>query len=361
MRRGGRWGRPTRPGESAAVSGRPSRSSPAPSRSLQPGGVTSPTSNRSSATAAMIAETTWAKATPEAGRPQHVIGEEQREIQDHADDRCRDRRKRRREAEPPVRRFDEGAAGEDEDERGQEGEERDDVGRQRAPAKSASGPSTCLIQPPTNPTNATTMISGPGVVSPSARPSIICARRQPVILVDRALVDVGQHRVGAAEGQQRGLGEEPGHLRERAVRALRQRRAPPSEAPRAPGPATRTVARCAREKRACCGVGVSSSIRAGPYAVVRRVVAAAEHEMLRAHAVPPKCADQAGSEDDRAGTAASKAKIATNAATAMAHSQRILQRPRADAVCGMQHERGDRRLDAVEDRRRPTGRRRSAM
>jgi len=40
--------------------------------------------------------------------------------------------------------------------------------------KSASGPKTSLVQPPTKPTKATTMMSGPGVVSPSARPSIIC-------------------------------------------------------------------------------------------------------------------------------------------------------------------------------------------
>ena len=40
---------------------------------------------------------------------------------------------------------------------------------------SESGPKGAFVQPPTKPTNATTMISGPGVVSPSARPSIICA------------------------------------------------------------------------------------------------------------------------------------------------------------------------------------------
>ena len=43
------------------------------------------------------------------------------------------------------------------------------------PSSSASGPSTWRVQPPTKPTKATTMINGPGVVSPSARPSIICA------------------------------------------------------------------------------------------------------------------------------------------------------------------------------------------
>ena len=41
-------------------------------------------------------------------------------------------------------------------------------------AASASGPKISLVQAPTKPTNATTMISGPGVVSPSASPSIIC-------------------------------------------------------------------------------------------------------------------------------------------------------------------------------------------
>ena len=41
--------------------------------------------------------------------------------------------------------------------------------------KRASAPKSCWVQPPTKPTKATTMISGPGVVSPRARPSIICA------------------------------------------------------------------------------------------------------------------------------------------------------------------------------------------
>ena len=44
-----------------------------------------------------------------------------------------------------------------------------------APArKRCSGPNSCFVQPPTKPTKATTMIKGPGVVSPSASPSIIC-------------------------------------------------------------------------------------------------------------------------------------------------------------------------------------------
>ena len=46
----------------------------------------------------------------------------------------------------------------------------------KAPARNnVSGPNAALAWPPTNPTKATTMMSGPGVVSPNARPSIICA------------------------------------------------------------------------------------------------------------------------------------------------------------------------------------------
>ncbi len=42
------------------------------------------------------------------------------------------------------------------------------------PASSGrSGPKTCWVEAPMKPTKATTMMSGPGVVSPSARPWII--------------------------------------------------------------------------------------------------------------------------------------------------------------------------------------------
>ena len=44
----------------------------------------------------------------------------------------------------------------------------------KAETNRASGPNTCVTHPPTNPTNVTTMMSGPGVVPPQARLSIIC-------------------------------------------------------------------------------------------------------------------------------------------------------------------------------------------
>ena len=56
-----------------------------------------------------------------------------------------------------------------------------------------------------------------------------------------------------------------------------------------------------------------------------------------------------GTEDDRTGTESRRAKIAMKAAAAMAHSQRVFQRARADAVSREQHDGGHSRLDAVED------------
>ena len=52
------------------------------------------------------------------------------------------------------------------------------------------------------------MISGPGVVSASASPRTISPGGQPVVDLDRPLRDEGEDRVGAAEGDDRGAGEE---------------------------------------------------------------------------------------------------------------------------------------------------------
>ena len=79
---------------------------------------------RSSATRASAADQCRdpVEAPVKARRPEHVIGEEQRQVEDHADHRRRDAGERRGELQVAVRGFDERCAGEDEDERGQEGE-----------------------------------------------------------------------------------------------------------------------------------------------------------------------------------------------------------------------------------------------
>src|SRR5205814_4429480 len=109
-----------------------------------------------------------------ARRPQYVNGEEDREIDDHADDGGRDAGQRAvnficpcvdSTSGPPARMN------------RNDGRNVNQVATLAASAPArhrCSGPNNCFAQPPTKPTNATTMIRGPGVVSPSARPSIIC-------------------------------------------------------------------------------------------------------------------------------------------------------------------------------------------
>ena len=69
------------------------------------------------------------------------------------------------------------------------------------------------------PTNCVTMISGPGVVSAMPSPSSISPGCHPVIVLDRLLGDVGQHGIGAAEGDDGHLAEEDRDLGEDVVAA----------------------------------------------------------------------------------------------------------------------------------------------
>ena len=106
-------------------------------------------------------------------RPENVPGEEQGEVDDDADHRGRDRRQRRGEAQLAMGRLDQRAAGRMKE---NDGRKVKNVrpGAAMPERDSESAPNKVFVQPPTKPTNATTMISGPGVDSPSARPSIIC-------------------------------------------------------------------------------------------------------------------------------------------------------------------------------------------
>ena len=64
------------------------------------------------------------------------------------------------------------------------------------------------------PTNWSTMISGPGVVSAIPRPSSISPGLQPAVVLDGLLRHIGQYGVGPAERDHRHLGEEHGDLAE---------------------------------------------------------------------------------------------------------------------------------------------------
>ena len=63
------------------------------------------------------------------------------------------------------------------------------------------------------PTNCSTMISGPGRRLRHAEAVEHLARLEPAVVLDRLLRDIGQHRIGAAEGHHRHLAEEDGDLR----------------------------------------------------------------------------------------------------------------------------------------------------
>ena len=79
-----------------------------------------------------------------------------------------------------------------------------------------------------------TRIKGPGVVSARPSPSSISAGHQPAICLDRLLRHIGEDSVGAAEGDDRHLGEEQPLCEEHAVGAAenadhRDRREPRRE------------------------------------------------------------------------------------------------------------------------------------
>ena len=107
--------------------------------------------------------------------PQHVKGEKYGEVHDDADHGGSDGCQRRSKFEIAVSRFDEGTAEQNEQKDGRNVKNVTTMDAATAEANIASGPNTALVQPPTKPTKETTMMSGPGVVSPSARPSIICS------------------------------------------------------------------------------------------------------------------------------------------------------------------------------------------
>ena len=148
------------------------------------------------------------------------------------------------------------------------------------------------------PTNCSTMISGPGVVSAMPRPSSISPRLQPVIVLDRLLRDIGEHRIGAAEGDHRHLAEEQRDLAEHVGRAERRAAAP------RPAPARAAARRAATLQRA----GECSDGRG------RAIPSPSRLSAVGGRLLPPPCrapaansgrprlaadiADHAGAEDD---------------------------------------------------------------
>ena len=186
-------------------------------------------------------------------------------------------------------------------------------------ASSASGPNSCLgpAADETDERDDHDERAGRGLAEREAVDHL--RRRQPAVVLDGALEDVGQHRVRAAEGEERGLGEEPAHLREGALPAERgAERAERGEPDREPLPPRRR--RPSRAEARVRGVGAPSSISAGP-----KDAAAAPcpspREPLRGE-TPADAYPTTPAVRTIAGNGTSNAKMATKAATRSAQSGR---------------------------------------
>jgi diguanylate cyclase (GGDEF)-like protein len=154
-----------------------------------------------------------------SARPQHVPGEEHGEVQDHADHRSRDPGERCGEAQVAVRRLHERASQQDEQERRQEGEERRDHRAQAARERDRFRPERRPAPGADEPDEGDDHDQRARCGLAEGKAVDHLRGRKPVVMLDGALVDVGQHRVSAAEREQRRLGEEPRHLREDVVPA----------------------------------------------------------------------------------------------------------------------------------------------
>ena len=138
--------------------------------------------------------------------------EPDRQIEDHADHRGGDRRQRAREPLVAAQRLDEGRAEEDPEEAGDEG----DPGRQQSAERGRQHrrqrAGIAIGGHEADELQHHDQRARRGLGHAEAVEHL--ARLQPVIMLDRLLGDIGQHRIGAAERHHRHLGEEQRDLAE---------------------------------------------------------------------------------------------------------------------------------------------------
>ena len=167
-------------------------------------------------------------------------------------------------------------------------------------------------------------------------------------MADGALVDIGQHRIGATEGQQRRLGKEPGHLCQLpipAIQAGQQRHGQqPQQRPHRQ--------QQGQTRRAKAGVGGGRRIvvkQRRAIGLARRAMPAAQAELLRQPA-PTEITQQSGAQYDQWKRQV-EGKDGDKGRRRQAPQPVVFQRPRADAPGRLGHDGGNRRLDPVEDPR----------
>lgn len=162
------------------------------------------------------------KVPREALRPEHVVGEEHRQIHDDTDHSGRDAGQWRREFEIAMRGLDKGRAQQDEKEGGQKGEEshhrcsRRSRQKERFRAKDGLGPAADKAD------EGHHHDERPGRCLTERQAINHLWSAQPLVMLDRPLEHIGQHGISAAEGHQRGLGEEPTHLRQDRIPAVKR-------------------------------------------------------------------------------------------------------------------------------------------
>jgi hypothetical protein len=195
------------------------------------------------------------------------------------------------------------------------------------------------------PTNWVTMINGLG----HAEPVQHLARLQPAIGADRRLPDIGEHGIGAPEGDYRHFGEEDGDLAEHVAGAEgrheeRGRRQPEHEKGR--GDLERPGQRWPGMRRQ---VLAEPAVGVGDLLPAERAVAAARVERREAGA-PAEPADQGGAEDDQRERQVEHEDRDEGGGREADH-QRVPERAAADPQHGLEHDCQHRGLEPEEQRR----------
>ena len=181
---------------------------------------------------------------------------------------------------------------------------------------------------------------------PEREPVDHLRRGEPLVVLDAALVDVGQHGVGAAEREQRGLGEEPAHLGERPFPAgMRDERRHDSAPEQEPDHANARQARPGEEGVLRRRRVVVDQRRA--VAPVGCAMAAADGELVGREPAADVADDPGADDDQREGQLEREDRNECRGGDRPQHA--VLERARADAVGGEHHDRRDCRLDAVQN------------
>ena len=157
-----------------------------------------------------------------------------------------------------VGRLDQGGAAEDEQERWQEGEKGGHTGPRDTREQRVVGAEDFLGRGADEPHEGHhhDERAGRGLAERQAVDHLTAG--EPAVVLDRALVDIGQHRVGAAEREERCLGKERAHIAQGTGRHEEHSRAPQGQELPDQGREAHRSELGVRE------AGRSSSMRAGP-------------------------------------------------------------------------------------------------